>query len=308
MRPTSAPGRHHQHRHVHGDPHRPGRLRPVPHRRRGLNEAGGAGWRGPRPTTRRRLTTTSVRRRFPRSDEPHRLDLAGRERPRGPQRQLRELAAAYREAAEGQVRGGARTCSSFETIFDTLNAKAAIFAIEEAFEGLGRRIRRSWFSGTIVDASGRTLSGRRWRRLTSVRHARPMLVGLNCCARREAASRARRRCSGLRGRAARRVPERGPAQRARRLRQDHPPDVDDARRMGPREPDQSRRLVLRRHARAPARHRRRGRRRPAARRSRRAPTRPASRAASHSRSRCPVAPSSTSASAPTSPAPASSPG
>ena len=90
-----------------------------------------------------------------------------------------ELAAAYREAAEGQVRGGADLLL-VETIFDTLNAKAAIFAIEEAFEGLGRRIPVV-ISGTIVDASGRTLSGQTLEAFwTSIRHARPMLVGLNC--------------------------------------------------------------------------------------------------------------------------------
>ena len=74
----------------------------------------------------------------------------------------------------------APTCCCVETIFDTLNAKAAIFAIEEAFEGLGRRIPIV-VSGTIVDASGRTLSGQTLEAFwTSVRHARPMLVGLNC--------------------------------------------------------------------------------------------------------------------------------
>jgi 5-methyltetrahydrofolate--homocysteine methyltransferase len=90
-----------------------------------------------------------------------------------------ELAAAYRESAEGLVRGGADLLL-VETIFDTLNAKAAIFAIEAAFEGIGRRIPVV-VSGTIVDASGRTLSGQTLEAFwTSVRHARPMLAGLNC--------------------------------------------------------------------------------------------------------------------------------
>ena len=67
-----------------------------------------------------------------------------------------------------------------ETIFDTLNAKAAIFALETLFEERGRR----WpvvISGTITDASGRTLSGQQTEAFwNSVRHARPLAVGLNC--------------------------------------------------------------------------------------------------------------------------------
>jgi 5-methyltetrahydrofolate--homocysteine methyltransferase len=90
-----------------------------------------------------------------------------------------QLATAYREAAEGQVAGGADLLL-VETIFDTLNAKAAIFAIEGAFEALGTRIPVI-ISGTIVDASGRTLSGQTLEAFwTSIRHANPLLVGLNC--------------------------------------------------------------------------------------------------------------------------------
>ncbi|WP_278259656.1 homocysteine S-methyltransferase family protein [Nocardioides convexus] len=67
-----------------------------------------------------------------------------------------------------------------ETIFDTLNAKAAIFAVETLFEEAGRR----WpvvISGTITDASGRTLSGQVTEAFwDSVRHAQPLAVGLNC--------------------------------------------------------------------------------------------------------------------------------
>ncbi len=90
-----------------------------------------------------------------------------------------ELVEAYRTQAEGLVDGGCDVLL-IETIFDTLNAKAAIFALETLFEDRGRR----WpvmISGTITDASGRTLSGQVteafWH---SVRHARPLLVGLNC--------------------------------------------------------------------------------------------------------------------------------
>jgi 5-methyltetrahydrofolate--homocysteine methyltransferase len=90
-----------------------------------------------------------------------------------------ELRAAYREQAEGLLEGG---CDVFlvETIFDTLNAKAAIFALDELMEETGERLPVI-LSGTVTDASGRILSGQTvaafWH---SVRHARPLAVGLNC--------------------------------------------------------------------------------------------------------------------------------
>ena len=90
-----------------------------------------------------------------------------------------QLAAAYREAADGLVAGGADLLL-IETIFDTLNAKAAIFGIEQLFDTLGFRVP-VMISGTITDRSGRTLSGQTpeafW---ISVAHARPLSVGLNC--------------------------------------------------------------------------------------------------------------------------------
>ena len=90
-----------------------------------------------------------------------------------------QLVEAYGTAARGLVDGGADLLV-IETIFDTLNAKAAIFAVETLFEEAGRR----WpvvISGTITDASGRTLSGQTTEAFwNSVRHARPLLVGLNC--------------------------------------------------------------------------------------------------------------------------------
>jgi 5-methyltetrahydrofolate--homocysteine methyltransferase len=90
-----------------------------------------------------------------------------------------ELAAAYGEAARGLIDGGADLLL-IETIFDTLNAKAAVFAIEEAFAEKGRRLP-VMISGTITDLSGRTLSGQTptafWY---SLRHARPFSIGLNC--------------------------------------------------------------------------------------------------------------------------------
>jgi len=90
-----------------------------------------------------------------------------------------ELVVAYHEAAAGLVDGGSDILL-VETIFDTLNAKAAIFAVETLFEERGRR----WpvvISGTITDASGRTLSGQVTAAFwNSVRHVRPLAIGLNC--------------------------------------------------------------------------------------------------------------------------------
>jgi len=90
--------------------------------------------------------------------------------------QLRE---AYKEQAAGLLEGGV-DLFLVETIFDTLNAKAAIFALDELMEETGERLPVV-ISGTVTDASGRILSGQTvgafWH---SVRHARPLAVGLNC--------------------------------------------------------------------------------------------------------------------------------
>lgn len=89
------------------------------------------------------------------------------------------LRAAYYEQVEALVEGGSDLLL-VETIFDTLNAKAALFAIDEYFENSGERLPLI-ISGTVTDASGRILSGQTvtafWH---SVRHARPLAVGLNC--------------------------------------------------------------------------------------------------------------------------------
>jgi 5-methyltetrahydrofolate--homocysteine methyltransferase len=117
-----------------------------------------------------------------------------------------QLRAAYLEAIDGLVKGGADILM-VETIFDTLNAKAALFAIDEYFDlnappsspgtsvprrgrgagGEGGRARAArsalpvMISGTITDASGRTLSGQTGEAFwNSVRHARPLSIGLNC--------------------------------------------------------------------------------------------------------------------------------
>ncbi|MGB0970670.1 MAG: methionine synthase, partial [Mycobacterium sp.] len=90
-----------------------------------------------------------------------------------------QLVAAYLEAANGLVDGGSDLIF-IETIFDSLNAKAAVFAVETLFEDRGRR----WpvvISGTITDASGRTLSGQVTEAFwNAIRHANPIAVGLNC--------------------------------------------------------------------------------------------------------------------------------
>ncbi len=90
-----------------------------------------------------------------------------------------ELAENYREATRGLLDGGADTIM-VETIFDTLNAKAALFAVDQVFAERGIRVP-VMISGTITDRSGRTLSGQTAEAfLYSVEHARPMSVGLNC--------------------------------------------------------------------------------------------------------------------------------
>ena len=90
-----------------------------------------------------------------------------------------ELCLAYKEAALGLINGGADIIL-VETVFDTLNAKAAIYALEDAFDEVGTRFP-IMISGTITDLSGRTLSGQTavafWNSLS---HARPFSIGFNC--------------------------------------------------------------------------------------------------------------------------------
>ena len=90
-----------------------------------------------------------------------------------------QLRLAYFEQVQALVEGGSDVLL-VETIFDTLNAKAALFAIDEYFESSGERLP-VLISGTVTDASGRILSGQTvtafWH---SVRHARPLAIGLNC--------------------------------------------------------------------------------------------------------------------------------
>ena len=90
-----------------------------------------------------------------------------------------ELVEAYVESTEALIEGGSDLIM-VETIFDTLNAKAALFAIDQVFENQGYKLP-IMISGTITDASGRTLSGQTpeafWN---SVRHSKPISIGLNC--------------------------------------------------------------------------------------------------------------------------------
>ncbi len=90
-----------------------------------------------------------------------------------------ELVAAYGEQVRALLDGGVDLLL-IETIFDTLNAKAAVFAIDEEFERRGVRLP-IFLSGTVTDASGRILSGQTVEAFwNSLRHARPLAVGLNC--------------------------------------------------------------------------------------------------------------------------------
>ena len=90
-----------------------------------------------------------------------------------------ELVENYTEATKGLIEGGADLIL-IETIFDTLNAKAAIFAVQGVFEEIGIELP-IMISGTITDASGRTLSGQTTEAFwNSIAHANPISVGLNC--------------------------------------------------------------------------------------------------------------------------------
>lgn len=91
-----------------------------------------------------------------------------------------EVVDAYYEQVKGLVEGGSDLLL-IETIFDTLNAKAAIFAIKKYFRDTRKPMLPVMISGTITDASGRTLSGQTLEAFyTSVMHVRPLSIGLNC--------------------------------------------------------------------------------------------------------------------------------
>src|SRR5438045_9732545 len=90
-----------------------------------------------------------------------------------------QIKQSYRYQIDALLAGGVDLLF-VETVFDTLNAKAALFAIAEAFQKNARNVPLI-VSGTITDRSGRTLSGQTLEAfLTSIAHANPMMVGLNC--------------------------------------------------------------------------------------------------------------------------------
>ncbi len=90
-----------------------------------------------------------------------------------------ELVAAYSEVTRALIGGGVDMIL-IETVFDTLNAKAALFAVRQVFDEIGTELPII-VSGTITDASGRTLSGQTTEAFwNSIRHAKPLVVGLNC--------------------------------------------------------------------------------------------------------------------------------
>ena len=159
-----------------------------------------------------------------------------------------DLREAYAEQIGGLIDGGADIIL-IETIFDTLNAKAAIFACEQVFAQRGRRLP-VMISGTITDRSGRTLSGQTptafWH---SVRHARPFSIGLNCALGADGDARTSRGNLRRRRDLRLRLSERRPAQRIRPLRRDAGADGRLDRRLRARRARQHRRRLLRLDAR-----------------------------------------------------------
>jgi len=162
-----------------------------------------------------------------------------------------ELVQAYGEQARGLL-DGAVDLLLIETIFDTLNAKAAIFAIEQEFERRGARVPLI-ISGTVTDASGRLLSGQTVEAFwNSVRHARPLAVGNQLCAGRGADAPVHRGAVGQGGRVRQRLPERWPAQSMSDTGFDETPDVtlEPAGRVRTQRIREPGRWLLRHHARA----------------------------------------------------------
>ena len=198
--------RHHDDEHVHGDVDRPGRLRA----RAVVYEMNVAGARIAREVAGDRFVAGSVGplnvtlSLSPKVDDPgfrtHTFD------------QVKE---AYAEQMRALAEGGVDLLL-LETVFDTLNAKAAIVAARESAPELPL-----WISATIVDLSGRTLSGQTIEAFwASVEHAEPLIVGDQLLARRARDAAVRRRARARRAVPRQRAPERGPAERVRRLRRD----------------------------------------------------------------------------------------
>ena len=206
----------------------------------------------------------ALRDRHPRANHPHRVDESGRERSGLPQHHLRRTGRDLREAARGLIEGGSDALM-VETVFDTLNAKAALYAIEDLFEELGERLP-VMISGTITDRSGRTLVRPDRRGVLVLAAAFAGRCRSGSIARSAPRTCAARRHAGAGRRHPRQLPSQcRPAQCLRRLRRRPGRDGGDARRIRPRRPAQPGRRLLRHDAGAHPRHRRCGRRRDAAR-------------------------------------------
>ena len=187
--PRRVPGRrrrHHRDQHVHGHPHRPGRLRAARSSRRdqprgrSAGPRGGRRGRGAEPGRPRYVLGALGPTNRTASISPDVADPGARNVT------FDELADAYPESAEGLIEGGADLLV-IETIFDTLNAKAAIFGVEAAFDALGERVPLV-ISGTITDASRPDALGPDGGGVLDIGRARP-------AARRRAQLRARRHAS-----------------------------------------------------------------------------------------------------------------
>ena len=170
--PPAVPGRrrgHHHDQHVHRDQHRPGGLRP---RGVGPGDEPGRGPAGPPGRGRGRRQACGG---LGRAAERHAVAVAAGRRPGVPAVGFDQVYAAYAEQMAALAEGGVDLLL-IETIFDTLNAKAAIAAAREVAPGLPL-----WISVTIVDLSGRTLSGQTVEAFwTAIEHAEPLIVGVNC--------------------------------------------------------------------------------------------------------------------------------
>jgi methionine synthase I (cobalamin-dependent) len=167
-----------------------------------------------------------------------------------------ELVANYTESTNGLIDGGADIIM-VETIFDTLNAKAALFAISELFRERGARLP-VMISGTITDRSGRTLSGQTAEAFYySVKHIRPLSVGLKLRARRSRPAPACADAFQHRRMLHQHPPQRGLAQCIRRIRRNTGADGVRDRRLRTRRLAQHGGWLLRHHTGTYQSHRRR---------------------------------------------------
>lgn len=164
-----------------------------------------------------------------------------------------QLVAAYRESTRALAEGGVDLIL-IETVFDTLNAKAAIYAVKEELEALGVDLPLM-ISGTITDASGRTLSGQTTEAFyNSLRHAEALSFGLNCALGPDELRQYVRELSRIAECYVTAHPKRRPAQRLRRIRSGRRHHGDANSRMGGSRFPQYRWRLLRYHPGAYRRH------------------------------------------------------